>query len=307
MVAVIGGANVDIHGRSNLPLVEHDSNPGGVLMVPGGVARNVAENLARLDVDVRLVSAVGADENGRMLLQSGRDAGIDMSLVQTTDASPTATYLSILDSGGEMHIAIADMQVIDQIGPDQLAACEDVLQQAALVVVDTNLADDALAWMTTALGEKALFVDTVSTAKAIRIKPHLHVVHTLKTSRIEAEALAGIAVTSPQSLDEIAQWFHTQGVKRLFVTMGDQGVYYSTDEARGQYCLATEDAGVRNVGGAGDAFLAGLVVAWLDDLPLEESLRLASAAAAVTLASPGTNSPALSRAAVNARLEEEIG
>ena len=206
-----------------------------------------------------------------------------------------------------MALAVSDMQVIEQIDVAQLAGCEDALSKAALIVIDTNIGDDALAWLTDAIDTQELFVDTVSTSKALRIKPYLATVHTLKTSRIEAEALSGIAAANQQSLGEIAGWFHARGVKRVFITLGQQGVFYSSGEERGQYRLDTAATGVRNVGGAGDAFLAGLACAWLDELSLEESLRLALAAADITLATPGTNNPALSRAAIAARLEKERG
>ena len=74
-VCVIGGANVDIHGAAYQPLRLRDSNPGSVHVSPGGVARNVAENLSRLGLDCRLVTAVGKDPNGEMLLAHGREAG----------------------------------------------------------------------------------------------------------------------------------------------------------------------------------------------------------------------------------------
>ena len=74
-VAVIGGANIDIHGKSNDTLQERDSNPGQVHTSAGGVARNIAENLARLGVDCRLITAVGKDHHGQMLLRLARDAG----------------------------------------------------------------------------------------------------------------------------------------------------------------------------------------------------------------------------------------
>ena len=60
-VSVIGGANIDIHGRSTQALRSNDSNPGDVHISAGGVARNIAENLARLGADTRLISAVGDD------------------------------------------------------------------------------------------------------------------------------------------------------------------------------------------------------------------------------------------------------
>ena len=45
-VVVVGGANVDICGRSWEPLVPADSNPGLVSMSIGGVGRNIAHNLS---------------------------------------------------------------------------------------------------------------------------------------------------------------------------------------------------------------------------------------------------------------------
>lgn len=298
---------MDIHGQSDMPLIAQDSNPGRVRIVPGGVARNVAENLARLDMDVRLVSAVGDDDNGRMLIRNGQEAGIDTEAVRVIDNAATATYVSILNDDGEMAIAVSDMGVIEHIGAAALADCEDTLNQASLIVIDTNLGDSALAWLAETLVGQVVFVDTVSTTKALRIEPYLAAVHTLKTSRIEAEALSGIDAAEEHSLREAATWFHARGVKRVFITLGEQGVFFSTGDQQGHYRLDAAATGVRNVGGAGDAFLAGLACAWLDELSLEDTLRFALAAAEVTLACPGTNNPSLSRAAIAARLERELG
>ena len=80
-VTVIGGANIDIHGRSNGKLRHKDSNPGTVHTSAGGVARNVAENLARLGVNTRLISAIGTDPHGQMPMRLFRDAGINMRYV----------------------------------------------------------------------------------------------------------------------------------------------------------------------------------------------------------------------------------
>ena len=57
----IGAANVDVHGMSRAAIVMRDSNPGHLRTSAGGVTRNVMENLARLGVDARMVSAQGDD------------------------------------------------------------------------------------------------------------------------------------------------------------------------------------------------------------------------------------------------------
>lgn len=302
-VAVVGGANIDIHGRSRAALIERDSNPGTVQVAAGGVARNVAENLARLGVDTRLITAIGNDAHGRMLLQSGLDAGIDMAGVQQIDSVPTSTYLAVLDDDGEMRVAVSDMSIIAALGAERLQASQAILEQAALVVIDTNLPDAALAWLADTLSAQTLFVDTVSATKAPRIKPYLAAVHTLKTSRIEAEALAELDAATEDQLGEMAEWFHSRGVERLFVTLGSEGVFYSAGASRGVLTLRSGEREILNAGGAGDAFLAGLVHAWLEHWPLEESARFALAAADVTLAHPGANNPELSFETIAARLE----
>ena len=302
-VTVVGGANIDIHGKSNKPLRGKDSNPGKVHTSAGGVARNVAENLARLGVDCRLISAIGDDHHGRMLLRLSRDAGIDMKYVHKIEAATTSTYMSLLDDSGDMQLGIADMSVIDQLTAARLQPQQAMLQQSSLIVLDANLSDDALAWLTSSVKNTPIFFDTVSTTKALRIQPHLHSIHTLKASAIEAEALTGLEAKTRKQLQKVAEQLHGDGVERLFITRGEKGVYYSTNEARGVQKLDRDRREIRNAGGAGDALLAGLAYAWLQDWSLEKTIQFSLAAADVTLSDSATASPALTLAAVNQAME----
>jgi pseudouridine kinase len=304
-VAVVGGMNMDIHGKPGKALRQHDSNPGTVHTSPGGVARNIAENLARLGVDCRLISAVGNDQYGQLLLQQCRDAGIDVQHVQQFDSFSTSTYLSVLDGSGDMHVAINDMAILDELGPERLHSIEAMLKRAALVVVDTNLRKDSLAWLASHLTGPPLFVDTVSTVKARKIKSHLGAIHTLKTNRDEAEALSGLTSRTKTDRQKLAQWFHDKGVARLFVTLGKGGVFYSTADEQGIQKPPGDRPAMRNAGGAGDAFMAGIAYAWLNDWPLSKSIRFALAAADVTLSDENSSSPELSVAAVNRIYESQ--
>jgi pseudouridine kinase len=302
-VAVIGGANIDIHGKSNKALRRKDSNPGTVHTSAGGVARNVAENLARLGVDCRLISAIGNDHHGRMLMRLCREAGIDMRCVQEIASAPTSTYLSVLDDSGDMQVAIADMSIIDHLDAERLQQHQAMLIQASLMILDTNLLDDALAWLTVTFAGNTIFADTVSTTKALRLKPYLQSIHTLKTSTLEAEALTGLEARTQTQLRKLAGRLHAEGIERVFITRGNQGVFYSTGDAQGVQKLKRDKRDVRNAGGAGDAFLAGLAYAWLEDWPLSDSVQFALAAANITLSHPAASSPALSLAAVNRAME----
>ena len=302
-VAVIGGANIDIHGKSYQALRSKDSNPGSLHSSAGGVARNVAANLARLGVDCRLVSAVGSDHNGQMLLRLSQEAGVDVQYVQEITSAPTSTYLSVLDESGDMHVAIADMTVIDHLNAERLQSMQPMLQQSALIIIDCNLPEDALAWLTDTFADKPVFADAVSTSKAPRLIPYLSSIHTLKTSAIEAEALTGLDARTPEQLRDVASHLHSAGVERVFITRGEQGVFYSAGDAQGNQQPAGAKREVKNAGGAGDAFLAGLAYAWLEDFDLNESLRFAMTAADITLSDAATSSPSLSLGAINSAME----
>ncbi|RKX80638.1 MAG: kinase, partial [Spirochaetes bacterium] len=74
-VALIGAANIDIQGFSSNLIIARDSNPGSIEFCAGGVSRNIAENLSRLGVSTELISAIGGDPNGELILSSCRDCG----------------------------------------------------------------------------------------------------------------------------------------------------------------------------------------------------------------------------------------
>ncbi|MGI9223144.1 MAG: carbohydrate kinase family protein [Woeseiaceae bacterium] len=302
-VTVIGGANVDIFGRSFEALQEQDSNPGQVHTSPGGVARNIAENLARLHVRCHLVTAVGNDQNGEMLLAQGSTVGIDMQGVQRIEELSTSTCMSVLDSNGDMRVAIADMGIMDRLDANRLASQKDVIERSSLIILDANLPDDALAWLTNKFPEHTIFADTVSAAKAARLKPYLGSIHTLKTGAIEAQALTGLDAQTDGDVQKLAEWIHSHGVRRLFLTRGDHGVFYSTDRTRAVMAPQQNIPEVANTSGAGDAFLAGIAYSWLAQWSVEESVDFALAAAQITVQSHATCSPTLSLAAIANRLE----
>ncbi|HXA51089.1 MAG TPA: PfkB family carbohydrate kinase, partial [Candidatus Acidoferrum sp.] len=107
-IACIGGAHIDRHGMLKQPLVPATSNPGNVTCDFGGVARNVAENLARLGREVTMVSLVGDDESGRAVVSQLASLGVDTSAIAVSPR-PTASYTAILQPGGELVLGLADM------------------------------------------------------------------------------------------------------------------------------------------------------------------------------------------------------
>ena len=124
---MVGGANVDVKARTAAALVTGTSNPGTVVRTPGGVGRNVAENLARLGSRVALVSTVGSDPDGDWLLEETAAAGVDVTPVLR--GGRTGRYVAVLDAGGELVAGVSDMAATDALGPEVLD--HDLLRSAA--------------------------------------------------------------------------------------------------------------------------------------------------------------------------------
>src|SRR5205085_2988799 len=90
-------------------------SPGSVVASPGGAARSVAENLARLGHRPTLVSVIGDDTVGTSLVTGVRAAGVDARGVRTVPSDPTAEYLAILAPDGELVLGVAVMAVLDAL------------------------------------------------------------------------------------------------------------------------------------------------------------------------------------------------
>ena len=143
-IAVVGGVNIDIGGRSDAPLVAGDSNPGRIRSSLGGVGRNIAHNLALLGAKVRLITALGADDGAKRIEASCADLGIDLTDSLYVHDGATSTYLFLADSNGDMALAMNDMAIYEHLTPAFLETKLTTLNAAALVVLDTNLSAESI-------------------------------------------------------------------------------------------------------------------------------------------------------------------
>ena len=304
-VVTIGGTNMDIAGYALNDIVFSDSNLGKIECNPGGVGRNIAQNIAMLGKESHLISVVGDDLYGETVLERTKRAGVYVDRCYTLHNETTSTYLSLLDKNGEMIVAINDMGILNNLTPALLSSRLDFIQHADVIVLDCNLSEKTLAWVFSNSGDTPIFVDPVSTFKAAKIQNWLSHIHTLKPNRLEAETLSGITIKNNDDVTKVAAWFHEQGVVRLILSMGGQGVYFSEKAGDAGWSEPLK-VNVVNVTGAGDAMMAGLVCCWLDNIGFIESIRYAQACSAMTLSSEFTNNPNLSDDSVKKLLEVQL-
>lgn len=273
------------------------SNPARLHESFGGVARNIAENLAHLGVPVGLVTAVGADAAGDAMLAHARMTGIDTGNAVVLDGAATGTYTAVLNEHGDMAIALADMDLYEQLTPARVLP---LAGNAALTVGDLNLPLDTVAALVEA--SHPLVIVAVSEPKMERLPPSLSGLRLLILNLGELQARLGRMVDGDAALLDACRALQAQGVRDVIVTRGSAGVSYTT--ADGIAHLAAAPAGVVDVTGAGDAFSAGVCWSLLhdaDDLAL--ACRHGMQLAAKTVASPHTVLPA--QAGTHAELAKE--
>ena len=296
-VLVIGGSNIDIQGFPKEKLIQRDSNIGTVKMSLGGVGRNIAEICARLGVPTRLMSVIGDDPYGQKILKEAQAIGLNMQDTVVLSGESTSTYLSILDETHDMAMAINHMDSIEKLTVDHIRAKRSIIEHAQLVVLDTNLSQAVLDHLLTQYPKTKFFVDTVSTKKALKIKEHLKHIHTLKPNRMEAEVLTGSSEKTP--LLELGSQLKC---KRSFISLGSQGV--QVFEGKTHLHFPTKPIEVVNATGAGDAFMAGLVYAYLKGYDIKETCLTAMAASRLALSHPDTINPNLNEQSLHETLKE---
>lgn len=288
---VIGGANMDLKARSHAKATSHTSNPGHGSMAPGGVGRNIAENLGRLGNRVHLVSVVGRDPLGENLLSHTAAAGVRIEHVARTDR-PTGTYTAVLDADGELIVAIADMDATTELGPDQIQSARDVIATAGVLVIDGNLGRDALEHALDLSGAVRTIFEPVSVPKAAGLKDALDGrVYAVTPNRDELAALTDLPTRTDKQVRTAAGALHSRGIELVWIRVGERGSLLST--ADGIVEIPALPTTVEDVTGAGDAMLAAFCHVLLDGGSPDKAARFGHAAAALTIASPHTVRPDL--------------
>lgn len=298
-VVVVGGVNMDIGGISHAQLVSADSNPGRVRISLGGVGRNIAHNMALMGLDVRMVTVLGGDFYAQKIVSTCGEMGIDISRSLRVADAITSTYLFISGPDGDMKLAISDMDIYSHLTPAFLASKLSLFNNAKLLVVDTNIPAESIAWLVEHV-EVPVFADPVSTAKAEKLRPVLGKLHTIKPNRIEAELLSGVPITDERSLRRAANVLLKTGLQQVFISLGAGGVF-AANQDRGLH-LPSISGPMVNATGCGDAFMAALAWAYMEGMDLEQSAYAGLAASSIALEGSETINPEMSVDAIKSRL-----
>lgn len=292
-IAVAGGINVDIKGKSFDRMDIGSSNPGAIEISPGGVARNIAHNLALLNVPVMLLSVIGSDAQGKKVLKDTEDCGVCVDHVLRAEGSLTGTYIALLDNMGEMTAALSDMRILEKLHVDYFKSKLDILKKASLIVCDANLPEASIEYIIWVAGSCSipLCLEPVSVKKAVKLKGCLKGADFITPGLDELEALTGMDAKTNKA-EHLAAELIKSGVGNVITTLGKEGLCYTN--AEGSKYLQSIPTHVADVTGAGDSLTAGFIYGLIKHGSIDKALICGLAAAAITVGSKETVSPLLS-------------
>lgn len=279
---------MDLSATLQDAFIAADSNPGHVEVGYGGVARNIAHNLALLGARTQLLTIFGGDLFGGLLHDYCKQQKIDIHLSEKQSHMRSGLYLCINNHGGEMIAAVADTEAVRAITPEWLAKRSGDINSSDYVVADTNISEDSIRWLMEHV-TAPLFIDGVSTTKAHRVvnalrKSKLPYLHTLKLNLKEA-----LAVTETSTYAEAAQCLLNWGVAHVYITLSSEGVYCRN--AAQEWLFPALPGEIVNTTGAGDAFLAGVVFAYTKGIDFPQTAQYGLMAARAALMSSKAVNP----------------
>ncbi len=292
-IVCLGGATLDRRYYAASPLIPGTSNPVESRRAFGGVARNVAENLARLGVAVGLVTILGDDEAGAALLRHLRALGVDVSGAVTTPEKPTAEYVAVIGPKGELVLGLADMDIFAHLTTAHLERASPQLACASFAFADCNLPAELLADLVRRRqsADFKLALDAVSAPKARRLPRSLEGIDLLFLNKDEADAYLESQASTPV---EAALALRARGACAVVLTLGRSGAVIASEQ--GLAHSPALEAEAIDVTGAGDAMIAGTLYALQSGEPLGRAVRMGTLLAAITTENGASVHPELTQA-----------
>lgn len=288
-VSVIGTVFIDCKGFAQQQYHPFGRNLGSIQFVHGGVGRNVAENLARLQLPLAFVSTVDKTGIGDEVVTRLRQAELDMKYCLAVDKG-MGMWLAIMNEAGDLAGSISQMPDLAALENLVLRQGHEIVERSSHVVLELDLNDEITRTVIQLARHKKKPVYGIpgNLDVILRNREILHDLDCFICNHIEAERLSGDLyekLTSEEQQAALKRFVDSTGMRSMVVTLGSKGsVFYDriANVAGYQPVFPVE---LVDSSGAGDAFFSGTVMGLIYGCPLAEAVVYGTKVAGWTIQS----------------------
>ncbi len=256
-VICIGASFIDelFHAQDEMMLAT--TNEAIVTKTTGGVSRNIAHQLALLNVPVQLISVFGNDSDGGWLKNVCKNAGVNLD-ASITKEGLSGKYTGILNPDGSLFSAFLTNAANYLITPQHLEQHKDLLKTASYLLADANVSVETADWLLAFSNETGIpfILEPVSVPPARKFKEaNLNGLHLITPNEDELPVLCSEkAFFTQQQIEELLE----RGVKNIWLHNGKHGsALYNKEKS---ITLQAPEIEVVDCTGAGDGSLSGFIL-----------------------------------------------
>lgn len=287
-IVVVGSVNLDLVCMGKrIPAPGETVTGDQFHTFNGGKGANQAVAIGRLGYPVSMVGKVGDDEFGPRLRQALEDAHVDVSAVGIARGTPSGVAMISVDARGQNSITVVP-GANGKLLPRDLEKILPRLRQAGMILSQLEVPLETVEYLAeiAARFEIPLMLDPAP-ARPIPSRLLRRVTY-LTPNEIEATTLCRTASggLTPQNADAYAEKLLNTGAANVIIKMGGKGAFVAAADGL-RTMVPSFKVRVVDSTAAGDAFNAGLAVALMRGITLEEAVRLAAAVAAVSVTRAG--------------------
>jgi len=299
-IVVVGSLNADLVVHvPRFPVAGETISGERFVVLPGGKGANQACAAGRVGGVVAMVGQVGRDDQGGMLRESLRLAGVDVRLVDQDEQAATGVAIISIDATGENQIILA-AGANGTFSPERLARAVPLIRSASVLLLQLETPLETV--MRAAMEAQAAGVTVVLDPAPARDLPDqlLRLASYVTPNEGELARLVGAPVADEPSMSEIdaqAARLIARGATRVLAKLGARGARLITADGATQW--PARPVTPVDTTAAGDAFNGAFAVALSEGADLDRAIRFATAAAAISVTRHGAQPSMPSRAEVD--------
>lgn len=287
-VIVIGSSNRDLTVRlERLPQIGETVSGGEFYRSFGGKGANQALAAHKAGAEVIFVAKVGRDENGDAMVRHLAESGLSIDHIIRDEQAPSGVALVMVDREGRNMIAVAP-GANRNLTEEEIAKNAHAIAYAQVLLIQLEVPTDVVHRALAIAQEYG--VTTILNPAPVRQLPEglLSLTDILTPNEVEAGLLTGTTVKDVRDAVAAAYRLLDEGVKHVIVTLGEKGSVWVT---RGQerFFPPCRVSPVDSTA-AGDAFNGALTCALAEGASMEDAIRFANAAGALTVTRKGAQS-----------------